>query len=208
MARRRGVWPALTEEGLKQRLARCGSARSRPTSWSTARPPGRRRRTGREHEIHDDSDGTYGAPQVHHELLAPDVACGRRRAPCWTSALTASASLRAQRTMTTKSPRSGRVSWSASRRDGHGSPMSTTCADSDATDSSNGSRTPSATSSPPSAGGHGPLHQDLWAVVAPGLVQLDPHLPPDLAARSPPATAWRRVDHAIDDYLGCQIVAA
>jgi transposase InsO family protein len=29
--------------------------------------------------IHDESDGTYGAPRVHKELLARDVACGRRR---------------------------------------------------------------------------------------------------------------------------------
>jgi transposase InsO family protein len=29
--------------------------------------------------IHDDSDGTYGSPRVHHELLARGVACGRRR---------------------------------------------------------------------------------------------------------------------------------
>jgi transposase InsO family protein len=30
-------------------------------------------------EVHDDSDGTYGAPRVHRELLARDVVCGRRR---------------------------------------------------------------------------------------------------------------------------------
>lgn len=30
-------------------------------------------------EVHDDSDGTYGSPRVHKELLARDVACGRRR---------------------------------------------------------------------------------------------------------------------------------
>jgi transposase InsO family protein len=30
-------------------------------------------------QVHADSDGTYGAPRVHHELLARDVACGRRR---------------------------------------------------------------------------------------------------------------------------------
>jgi len=45
-------------------------------------------------------------------------------------------------------------------------------------------------------------------VLAPGLVQLDPHLPPDLAARSPLATAWRRLDHALDNYISCQIAAA
>lgn len=30
-------------------------------------------------EVHDDSDGTYGSPRVHKELLARGVACGRRR---------------------------------------------------------------------------------------------------------------------------------
>jgi putative transposase len=30
-------------------------------------------------KIHDESDGTYGSPRVHHELLAQGVACGRRR---------------------------------------------------------------------------------------------------------------------------------
>ncbi|MST31595.1 IS3 family transposase [Acidimicrobiaceae bacterium USS-CC1] len=30
-------------------------------------------------KVHADSDGTYGAPRVHHELLARQVACGRRR---------------------------------------------------------------------------------------------------------------------------------
>ena len=29
--------------------------------------------------IHDDSDGTYGSPRVHHELLDRGMVCGRRR---------------------------------------------------------------------------------------------------------------------------------
>jgi hypothetical protein len=45
-------------------------------------------------------------------------------------------------------------------------------------------------------------------VLAPGLVQLDPALPADVAARSPLATAWRRLDSALDDYISCQIAAA
>jgi transposase InsO family protein len=30
-------------------------------------------------QVHDESDGSYGSPRVHHELLARGVACGRRR---------------------------------------------------------------------------------------------------------------------------------
>ncbi|GAC1597991.1 MAG: hypothetical protein NVS3B21_23090 [Acidimicrobiales bacterium] len=45
-------------------------------------------------------------------------------------------------------------------------------------------------------------------VLAPGLVQLDPALPPELAARSPLATAWRHLDHALNDYIGCQLSVA
>jgi hypothetical protein len=45
-------------------------------------------------------------------------------------------------------------------------------------------------------------------VLAPGLVQLDPALPADLAARSPLATAWRHLDHTLDHYINCQIAAA
>jgi hypothetical protein len=30
-------------------------------------------------EIHSDSDGTYGSPRAHKELLARGVVCGRRR---------------------------------------------------------------------------------------------------------------------------------
>jgi putative transposase len=30
-------------------------------------------------QVHDDSDGTYGSPRVHRELLARGVDCGRRR---------------------------------------------------------------------------------------------------------------------------------
>jgi hypothetical protein len=45
-------------------------------------------------------------------------------------------------------------------------------------------------------------------VLASGLVQLDPHLPAELVARSPLATAWRHLDQALDHYISCQIAAA
>lgn len=45
-------------------------------------------------------------------------------------------------------------------------------------------------------------------VLAPGLAYLDPDLPEDVARRSPLATAWRRLEGALDDYLGKTIVAA
>jgi hypothetical protein len=45
-------------------------------------------------------------------------------------------------------------------------------------------------------------------VLAPGLVQLDSALPGELAARSPLATAWRRLDRALDDYISGQFLAA
>ena len=45
-------------------------------------------------------------------------------------------------------------------------------------------------------------------VLAPMLVQLDPALPADIAARSPLATAWRHLDRALEDYIGCQLAAA
>jgi hypothetical protein len=45
-------------------------------------------------------------------------------------------------------------------------------------------------------------------VLTPGLVQLDPALPDDLAHRSPLATAWRRLDRELDDYIERQLIAA
>ena len=45
-------------------------------------------------------------------------------------------------------------------------------------------------------------------VLAPGLVQLDPSLPADIAARHPLATAWRHLDKTIDNYITTQIAAA
>ena len=45
-------------------------------------------------------------------------------------------------------------------------------------------------------------------VLAPGLALLDPSLPEDVARRSPLATAWRRLDHALDSYLAKSLLAA
>ena len=45
-------------------------------------------------------------------------------------------------------------------------------------------------------------------VLAPGLGALDPRLPDDVAARSSLATAWRRLDHVLDDFIQAQLIAA
>ena len=45
-------------------------------------------------------------------------------------------------------------------------------------------------------------------VLPPGLLQLDPSLPDDIAARSPLAQAWRKLDRTLDDYINRQIIAA
>lgn len=45
-------------------------------------------------------------------------------------------------------------------------------------------------------------------VLAPGLALLDPTLPPDIAARSRLGLAWRRLDHALDDFVADQLIAA
>lgn len=45
-------------------------------------------------------------------------------------------------------------------------------------------------------------------VLAPGLALLDPALPQGIAERSPVATAWRRLDHTLNDWIGAQMIAA
>jgi predicted MarR family transcription regulator len=45
-------------------------------------------------------------------------------------------------------------------------------------------------------------------VLAPALAWLEPSLPDDIARRSPLAQAWRRFDHALDDFIADQLVAA
>ena len=45
-------------------------------------------------------------------------------------------------------------------------------------------------------------------ILAPGLVQLDPNLPVDIARRSPLAQAWRKLDRVLDDYIDHQLIAA
>ena len=45
-------------------------------------------------------------------------------------------------------------------------------------------------------------------ILAPGLALLDPILPPDLAQRSPLASAWRQLDHVLNDFVEHQLMAA
>ena len=45
-------------------------------------------------------------------------------------------------------------------------------------------------------------------IVNPSLAQLDPHLPADIAKRTPLATAWRALEHAIDDTIKQAAIAA
>ena len=45
-------------------------------------------------------------------------------------------------------------------------------------------------------------------VLAPGLALLDQRLPPDIAAGSRLGQAWRRLDHALDDFIARQPIAA
>ena len=45
-------------------------------------------------------------------------------------------------------------------------------------------------------------------VLAPGLIVLDPKLPDDLKRRSPVATAWQRLDGALDDFAKRSLLAA
>ena len=84
----------------------------------------------------------------------------------------------------------------------------TTCAASNARGSSNGSRTPTATSSPRSADASPSCSPRPTPVLAPGLVRLDPALPPRTrcrAAHSPPPGGTSTTPS--NDYIGCQIAA-
>ena len=45
-------------------------------------------------------------------------------------------------------------------------------------------------------------------VLAPGLSALDPRLPEDVSVRSSLATAWRRLERILDDFIQTQLVAA
>jgi hypothetical protein len=45
-------------------------------------------------------------------------------------------------------------------------------------------------------------------VLAPGLAALDPALPRTVAKRSTLAVAWRQLDHALDDFIDRQMIAA
>jgi hypothetical protein len=45
-------------------------------------------------------------------------------------------------------------------------------------------------------------------VLAPGLIVLDPKLPVDLKSRSSLATAWERLDAALEDFAKHRLLAA
>lgn len=45
-------------------------------------------------------------------------------------------------------------------------------------------------------------------VLTPGLAALNPRLPPDLATRIPLATAWRQLDHTLDQFITNGLTAA
>jgi len=45
-------------------------------------------------------------------------------------------------------------------------------------------------------------------VLGPGLTALDPRLPPELAKRSPLATAWRQLNRALDQFIDDGLAAA
>lgn len=45
-------------------------------------------------------------------------------------------------------------------------------------------------------------------VLSGGLALLDPGLPVEIAARDPLALAWRRLDHALNEFIGRQVLAA
>ena len=45
-------------------------------------------------------------------------------------------------------------------------------------------------------------------VLAPGLAWLDPQLPAEIAQRSPLAKAWRQLDHALNNFVADQLIAA
>jgi hypothetical protein len=45
-------------------------------------------------------------------------------------------------------------------------------------------------------------------VLAPGLAALDPHLPDDISQRHPLATAWRQLEHVLDQYIDNNMITA
>jgi Mn-dependent DtxR family transcriptional regulator len=45
-------------------------------------------------------------------------------------------------------------------------------------------------------------------IVNPSLAELDPQLPDDIAKRTPIATAWRALEHALDDKIQMAAIAA
>jgi len=45
-------------------------------------------------------------------------------------------------------------------------------------------------------------------VLAPGLIVLDPKLPDSVKQHSPLATAWRQLDHALEEFVQHSLLAA
>ena len=70
-------------------------------------------------------------------------------------------------------------------------------------------RTPTATCSPRADARVAVLFTKTYGrVLAPGLAALDPTVPPDLAKRSPLATAWRHLNRELDRFIDQGLAAA
>lgn len=90
----------------------------------------------------------------------------------------------------------------------HLTPGPTTCAASDERSSSNAcplQPLPARLARPTGRRAH---HQGPRPCAHPGLAWLDRRLPPDVAARSPLALAWRNLDKTLDEFIDDQVVAA
>jgi len=50
--------------------------------------------------------------------------------------------------------------------------------------------------------------QSAWSSAVSGLAILDPALPAEIVARTPPAVAWRTLNNALDNFIDEQLIAA